>query len=174
MSRTVFGTITNELTGKAIPGLKVVAWDDDDKTEDRMGEAVTDENGAYQILYAGVPLGETQPDIFIKVYKHIFHLSLLLAKSRVYRDQDAASDCRIDLRIAFFEKARSVYGLVTWEDGSPADGATVAAWDDDYPSSHDDYLGSGRVAPRAFALGALARSGRGDFHHPALPSAGVS
>ena len=68
--RRVFGTVTSMSTGDPVGGLRVIAMDKDVLFDDLLGQAITDENGRYQIHY-GVEdfrdVFERAPDIYLIV-----------------------------------------------------------------------------------------------------------
>lgn len=67
----VIGTIVEDETGKPLAGLRVRAFDKDLLLDDRLGEAVTDAEGRFEVEYAEAmfrDFNETEPDIYIRVY----------------------------------------------------------------------------------------------------------
>lgn len=70
LRRRIFGAATSRTTGDALPGLRVLAMDADVLFDDVLGQAVTDENGNYEIEY-GVrdfrDIIERAPDIYLIV-----------------------------------------------------------------------------------------------------------
>jgi hypothetical protein len=67
----VFGTIVEDETGKPLEGLRVRALDKDFLFDDRLGDAVTDAQGRFEIDYSEAhfrDFNETEPDIYIRVF----------------------------------------------------------------------------------------------------------
>src|SRR6185295_6760990 len=69
---TVRGTVCYPDKSPAI-GLSVVAFDRDAASEDRLGDAITDEKGGYRIAYGDAvfrrpPNGSRGADVFVRVH----------------------------------------------------------------------------------------------------------
>lgn len=68
--RRIYGTATSQDTGDAMAGLRVLAMDADVLFDDLLGQAVTDEEGRYEIDYDVRDfrdLIERAPDIYLIV-----------------------------------------------------------------------------------------------------------
>lgn len=67
----VIGTIVEEGSRKPLQGLRVRAFDKDWVRDDKLGDALTDATGSFEIAYTEVQfrdLEETLPDVYIRVY----------------------------------------------------------------------------------------------------------
>ena len=111
----VDGVITDEASGKPIPGLRVRAYDKDFFREQLLGDGHTDDTGRYEIRFdrddfTGPLIRiERHPDIFLTVYDAEDRLIHTTRDSIVV---DADRQTSIDLRIPFFPKPGSEPGVV--------------------------------------------------------------
>ena len=67
----VIGCVVEEESGKPLRGLRVRAFDKDLVKDDRLGEAVTDDAGKFEIAYTEAQFRdfhETLPDVYIRVF----------------------------------------------------------------------------------------------------------
>jgi hypothetical protein len=67
----VIGTIVEQGSKKPLQGLRVRAFDKDWVLDDKLGDALTDAAGRFEIAYTEVQfrdLEETLPDVYIRVY----------------------------------------------------------------------------------------------------------
>ena len=67
----LYGTIVEKESGRPVEGLLVRAYDKDLVLDDHLGDAHTDENGAFEIEYSEVQfrdLNETLPDLYLHVF----------------------------------------------------------------------------------------------------------
>ena len=65
------GVITEEETGRVIPGLIVRAFDKDLVFDDKLGGATTDRDGRFQIFFGEVDFKdalESKPDLYLRVF----------------------------------------------------------------------------------------------------------
>lgn len=68
----ISGRVVDRASGDGVSGLRVQAWDQDVMGDDRMGEATTGDDGAFEIsfteeTYRGI--FERRPDVFFRVYR---------------------------------------------------------------------------------------------------------
>jgi hypothetical protein len=140
MARTVRGTISDANSGNPVAGAFVVLYDSDPGADDLMGSTYTDSNGQYAIQYAGghwdpAPHRYTiwRPDIYIKVYVWTQGGWVRVGESRTYDNQRLRDDRTINLSVNVPNPhARTCWGRITYEDdGSPAGGVHVSAYDSD-------------------------------------------
>ena len=70
---TAFGRIVNERTKKGIPGLKIEAWDKDLLFNQRLGYAMSNEEGEFRINFDEIQFRnlffDKYPDVFFKVFR---------------------------------------------------------------------------------------------------------
>jgi hypothetical protein len=69
----IVGTIVEEETGRPLAGLQVRAFDKDLIFDDKLGTAVTDEQGKFRIHYSPADFSllegmETVPELYIRVF----------------------------------------------------------------------------------------------------------
>jgi hypothetical protein len=67
----VSGRVCEEESGQGVPGLIVKAYDKDLLFDDRLGSALTDEEGKFSLFYSRrdfADLFESRPDIYLAVY----------------------------------------------------------------------------------------------------------
>jgi hypothetical protein len=67
----VYGTVVEEGTNRPLAGLRVRAYDKDLVFDDKLGDAVTDAKGSFDISYSEIhfkDLNETHPDVYVRVY----------------------------------------------------------------------------------------------------------
>ncbi len=67
----VVGVVVEDESGSPIRGLRVCAYDKDLVFDDELGDAQTDAEGRFEIRFTEAQfrdLGETAPDIYIRVY----------------------------------------------------------------------------------------------------------
>ena len=65
------GVVTEEETGRAIPNLIVRAFDKDIAFDDKLGSAMTDPEGRFEILFdeaAFKDMFESKPDLYLQVF----------------------------------------------------------------------------------------------------------
>ena len=65
------GVITEEETGRVIPGLIVRAFDKDLVFDDKLGGATTDQDGSFHILFGEEDFKdalESKPDLYLRVF----------------------------------------------------------------------------------------------------------
>src|SRR5262245_36515911 len=67
----VYGTVTEEESGRPLKGLLVRAYDKDLLIDDHLGDTHTDASGQFQIAYSEVQFQdfhETLPDLYLRVF----------------------------------------------------------------------------------------------------------
>ncbi len=140
MARTVLGKITDASTGKPIRGALVHVWDSDSTSgDDFMGSGYTDNNGQYAIQYASghwdpAPHSITtwRPDIYIEVYMMTQGGWVKSGKSKVHDNRPHRHNTTINLAVNVPNPhARTVWGKITFKDGTPAKRVLVTAFDND-------------------------------------------
>ncbi|MFN2427934.1 MAG: hypothetical protein ABR587_15975 [Candidatus Binatia bacterium] len=97
----VFGTIVEDETGKPLEGLRVRALDKDFLFDDRLGDAVTDAQGRFDIDYSEAysrDFNETEPDIYIRVFDPCGE-KLLYSTERAVRWNSLVNE-KFDVRIS--------------------------------------------------------------------------
>jgi hypothetical protein len=109
MSHKIFGRITAFNQGNTpIEGLRVQAWDDDwPDGDDFLGEAVTNAEGVYTILYSDAVWNNQEsgasdyyPDIYITVdIRNSKKKWVRVGKSQVFKDHNLGTDLQINLEI---------------------------------------------------------------------------
>jgi hypothetical protein len=142
MARKIFGKINVEGAKPAGIQLRVVAWDADMDDDDHMGTALVADDGSYMIEYADIewdwspikPVTSWRPDIYV-VVEWLDPLSnswKIVGKSKVYSNQEIRDDREIDMNVNIpIVNACTIYGRITDVDGSPKEGYTITAWDED-------------------------------------------
>ncbi|OQW61976.1 MAG: hypothetical protein BVN28_05975 [Nitrospira sp. ST-bin4] len=124
----VFGIVTNADATPAA-GLTVIAYDMDESSEDRLGQATTDTRGAYRILYSATDFRQSEKerggaDVIVRVYND---QSELLFTSRKKNNAPA----KLELTITLPAVALLVHGMVTDANHKPLAGVIVHAYDRD-------------------------------------------
>lgn len=147
-SRKVFriaGRVIDRKTRSGIAGLRVEAWDKDLIVDDLVGNAVADQDGAFAIefkeSYFRELFADRQPDLFFRVYQED-RLVASTEDSVLWNIKTGPTEVVIEVDLAGFEKQSTgdqlrpsiVRGQVRLEDGSPAAGAIVRAFDKDLRS----------------------------------------
>lgn len=115
---------------KPVIDVKVIVFDQDIAREDPLGEAVTDQDGRYQITYSESQFRRTEkeiggPDLIVRVYSAE---GKVMAQSK--RKRNADQEETVDLTVGS-EESFVVSGTVRRSDGRPAAGAIVRAYDQD-------------------------------------------
>ena len=67
----VFGSVTEEESGRPLAGLIVRAYDEDLIKDDHLGDTTTSAAGEFEIRYTEAQyrdLNETLPDLYVRVY----------------------------------------------------------------------------------------------------------
>lgn len=148
-SGTISGIIKSD-KGRLVKDARIKAWDKDTTSkDDLLGEATSNEQGKYTINYAeklwdgsnaGPNLKANSPDIYITVEIKVRGKWEVIAKSKVYKNQDPEKPLRIDLvnvdRINAFVR-RTIYGVIKNKNGEPMVAYTVKAWDKDWGGKAD-------------------------------------
>ncbi len=68
---TVSGRVCEEESGVGVPGVMVKAYDKDRLFDDRLGSALTDDEGRFSLFYSRrdfADLFESRPDIYLVTY----------------------------------------------------------------------------------------------------------
>ncbi|CAG1014906.1 carboxypeptidase-like regulatory domain-containing protein [Geobacter sp.] len=104
--REVYGTVLDK-AGKPVAGARVNAWDSDVGSDQKMGEAVTNQNGAYKIQYRGGAWDgrktsyhtQWRPDIYVTVEIKDEQNSpwYKAARSKIYQDHHMSENLKVDL-----------------------------------------------------------------------------
>ena len=85
----IVGTVVEAESGKPLPGLRVRGFDKDWVFDDKLGEAVTDAQGRFEISYTEVQfrdLEETLPDVYIRIYDPTGEVPLFSSEKAVRRN----------------------------------------------------------------------------------------
>jgi hypothetical protein len=126
---TVLGKITFT-DGRPATGILVVAMDSDlggdINKDDKMGQAITNAQGYYNINFEGkswdtkVP-GSTawRPDIYINVFRNVGGMWAHVAKSNVHKDWKLADDLTVNMTIPADQWAERVTGFNPVNHGWP-------------------------------------------------------
>jgi hypothetical protein len=67
----LYGTVTEEESGRPLEGLLVRAYDQDLAFDDHLGDTHTNEAGRFEIHYSEVQyrdLNETLPDLYLRIF----------------------------------------------------------------------------------------------------------
>jgi hypothetical protein len=102
MSKRIYrisGQVIEALTRQGVFGLRVEAWDKDEKYHDFLGVATTDGQGNFQIsfdeTYFREYYPETAPDVFFKVYQG----ETLIKSTADSVMVNVRSDCRVTIEV---------------------------------------------------------------------------
>ena len=137
-ARTIHGLITDQTTGKPLPGALIRAFDRDPGGDQLMGEATSDSSGRYQIAYAGGhwdaspshDLTVWRPDIYLQVFvKNVAGQYIQVKQTQEYSNQRLRESLQVDIPVTPRPYARTVRGTITWAGGGPVVGAAVWAYD---------------------------------------------
>jgi hypothetical protein len=96
----VHGSVVEDESGRPLAGLVVRAYDEDLVIDDHLGDARTDAQGHFEVVFTEVQfmdLFETRPDLYLRVFDASGD-RLLLTTEREVRS-DAELDERFELRI---------------------------------------------------------------------------
>ena len=96
----LFGTVTEEESGRPLAGLLVRAYDKDLIKDDHLGDAVTGAAGEFEIQYTEAQyrdFNETLPDLYVRIYDTGGKRLLLSTEKQVRRNALVAE--RFDLKI---------------------------------------------------------------------------
>jgi class 3 adenylate cyclase len=95
----ISGVLRERETGRALPGLLVRAFDQDLLFDDRLGEAISDAEGTFEIRFTEDLIGafEKRPDIYLRVFDASGSRELATTAQSVRRD--AGSDTTIDVAV---------------------------------------------------------------------------
>jgi len=106
----ITGRVIDSTTQEGIAGLQVDAWDKDLICNDRVGSAVTDEQGAFRIDFTESHLKELfldrQPDLFFKVFRE----DKLINPTSATRSKNASKRLIIRTRITKVGTTRASTG----------------------------------------------------------------
>lgn len=100
MPYRVHGSVVEDESGRPLAGLVVRAYDEDLVIDDHLGDARTDAQGHFEVVFTEVQfmdLFETRPDLYLRVFDASGD-RLLLTTEREVRS-DAELDERFELRI---------------------------------------------------------------------------
>src|SRR5688572_8603130 len=140
----IAGRVVDRKTRTGIAGLRVESWDKDLVLKDVVGSAVTDAEGAFHIVFEATHFRalfvDRKPDLFFKVFDN--GRLLRSTEDSVLWNVDKATDVVIEGDFAVqpapnpgtivrVDQTPEVRGTVRMSDGSPADGFTVTALDQD-------------------------------------------
>jgi hypothetical protein len=98
----IVGTIVEEETGKPLGGLQVRAFDKDLIFDDKLGTAITDNDGKFRIHYSPANFSlleglETVPELYVRVFDAT-HTKLLHTTERTIRKGHLVEE-RFDVKI---------------------------------------------------------------------------
>jgi hypothetical protein len=141
MVRKIFGKIQIEWGIPPDAQMRVIAWDADFESDDRMGESIVNQDGSYLIQYPDIKWDWTpsklvsnwRPDVYVVVenYNKENETWEQIAKSKVFTDQDTREDLEINLSVDLpLTNSNSIYGKIIDTTGKPLNGLKVTAWDE--------------------------------------------
>jgi hypothetical protein len=86
------GTVREAGTGRLLGRLLVKAWDKDVLKDDHLGDAITDEDGHFEIRFTDLAFRdvvEQRPDVYLKVYAPDGTTELCTTEANVRRNARA-------------------------------------------------------------------------------------
>src|SRR2546423_7596111 len=140
----ILGRVIDRTTRQGVAGLKVEAWDKEKIVRDRVGFTTTKEQGAFQIEFT-VSFFEQlflhrEPDLFFKIFRGE-ELIKSTENSILWNVKagETKIEIEVDLPVVDPPKTLLVQGKVQRADGSPVQGVSVRAFDQDL--RHEQLLG---------------------------------
>ena len=141
MVRKIFGKIHIEWGIPPDAKMRVIAWDADYESDDRMGESIVNQDGTFLIEYPDIKwdwsptklVSSWRPDVYVVVenFNKENETWEQVTKSKVFTDQDIREDLEINLSIDLpLTNSNSIYGRIIDVTGKPLNGLRVTAWDE--------------------------------------------
>ena len=133
------GHIRSQSTQKGIPGLRVEAWDKDLRQDDRIGNGMTDAQGAFSILLepgAGDwDLKSQKPDIYFKIFAGPTQVHSTVESVRWnITESQSGIEILIPMEDLKLSSPNVVEGIVTNLQAQPLSGLVVKAFNRDMRS----------------------------------------
>ncbi len=82
---TIFGRVSDRISGKGISNLRVEVWDKDGKNDDLCGTAKTNRSGKYSVKFDESKFKDSYKDTLPDIYIKVFHGDELIETTKVQK-----------------------------------------------------------------------------------------